>query len=324
MWIFRLHQHINPQVLSEYLDGRLQGAARDRVARRLASCAVCREELESLLATVGLLRQVPVAAPLRSFTMAAPPAPLAASLRRVGSGRAPLTEGKLQRVRHAPLPLRMPPWVYAGAASVAVLVLAIVVSADATGLLAPETQPATRQVSPTTVVGPEPSVPSEAGARAAPAQVPAQVTSQVDERQAIVEKAGPPPPPAAPSGWEVRPTPAPVVAALPTTPAPESVAAVVRQHPDSAAPDLKAVSSQTPQPKADGTPGPPAPALAAGKESKAPPDAVFPPGTSPAAAEPSGGTATVWRILEGVAVALALVFLTGLVLNRWLARRARA
>ena len=118
MWIFRRHRHLPLEVLSEYLDGRLRGKTPERVARELESCATCREELESLGATVSLLQRLPQTPPRRSFTLPAPPpAPTAASL---------------------PVPLRMPNWVYAGAASLAGLALVVLVSTDATGLLAPD------------------------------------------------------------------------------------------------------------------------------------------------------------------------------------------
>ena len=123
MWtIRRNHQHIKFDALSEYLDGHLQAGALDRVEQQLAACGVCRDELESLRVTVGLLRELPVAEPRRSFITAAPP---------------PVP------VRPQPsTPFRLPQWAYAGAASVAAVVLAVLVSADATGLLSPE-QPKT-------------------------------------------------------------------------------------------------------------------------------------------------------------------------------------
>ena len=74
MNIFRLqHKHLNPKTLAEYLDGRLAGTAMARVDQRLTSCATCRDELDSLRATVSLLKQLPQVVPTRSFTMATPP-----------------------------------------------------------------------------------------------------------------------------------------------------------------------------------------------------------------------------------------------------------
>ena len=118
MWLIKgKHRHLKAEVLSEYLDGRLEGAALARVERSLAECSACREDLDSLQATVAALRRLPVEAPARDFVMAAPP---------------------FRPARRRPTPLaRASMWAYAGAASVAALVLTVLASADATGLLAP-------------------------------------------------------------------------------------------------------------------------------------------------------------------------------------------
>ena len=118
MWLIKgNHRHLKAEVLSQYLDGRLEGAALARVERGLAECSVCREDLDSLQSTVAALRQLPVEAPVRDFVMAAPP---------------------FRPARPRPTPLaRASMWAYAGAASVAALVLTVLASADATGLLAP-------------------------------------------------------------------------------------------------------------------------------------------------------------------------------------------
>ncbi len=119
MLIFkRGHTHINQDDLSEYLDGRLSGTAATRIDRRLTECATCRQDLDALRSTVSLLQQMPELTLPRSFIMPGPP-PAPVALR-------------------PPAPLRMPQWVYSGAAATAALVFAILVSADATGLLAPK------------------------------------------------------------------------------------------------------------------------------------------------------------------------------------------
>ena len=119
MLIFkRGHTHINQDDLSEYLDGRLSGTAAARIDRRLTECASCRQDLDALRSTVSLLQQMPELTLPRSFIMPGPP-PAPVALR-------------------PPAPLRMPQWVYSGAAATAALVFAILVSADATGLLAPK------------------------------------------------------------------------------------------------------------------------------------------------------------------------------------------
>ena len=118
MWPIKgRHRHLDAETLSAYLDGRIEGPAQARLERSLADCAICNEELASLRATVALIRQLPVEAPARSFVMAAPPR---------------------QPARPRPSPLaRASMWAYAGAASVAAVVLTVLVSADATGILAP-------------------------------------------------------------------------------------------------------------------------------------------------------------------------------------------
>lgn len=63
-------------LLSPFMDGQTSPPLANFVERHLASCDACRAELASLQHAVGLLRQVPVAAPRRSFALAAPrPAP---------------------------------------------------------------------------------------------------------------------------------------------------------------------------------------------------------------------------------------------------------
>ena len=118
MGILRLgHRHISGATLNEYLDGRLTARARGRVERITAECADCREELESLRQTMLLLNQLPELTPRRSFVMSQ--APLEIPMR----GARPW--------------FQVPQWAYAGAASIAVLALAVLIAVDATGLVAP-------------------------------------------------------------------------------------------------------------------------------------------------------------------------------------------
>lgn len=114
MWLLRpAHKHIGQDTLSEHLDGRLRGRPLERVERQLGECDACRQDLAELQATVAMMRQLPMETPHRSFVMTAPPP---------------------EPARARPnLALRAPNWVYAGAASVAALALAITVSLDATG-----------------------------------------------------------------------------------------------------------------------------------------------------------------------------------------------
>lgn len=121
MWIFGRHRHLKLELLGEYLDGRLDTAAQTRVSRQLDSCESCRDELDGLRSTVSLLQTLPELSVPHSFTLAAPPI-------------------SKPVMAHQPLPLRAPGWAYAGAASVAGLALAIMVSADTLGLFNPTSQ----------------------------------------------------------------------------------------------------------------------------------------------------------------------------------------
>lgn len=53
-----------------YLDHRLGQKEQQIVEKHLASCSACRQEYESLQATINLLHQLPSAKPPRSFTIA--------------------------------------------------------------------------------------------------------------------------------------------------------------------------------------------------------------------------------------------------------------
>ena len=122
MGIFNRHRHLRPDILSEYLDGRLDQRHLGLVDRRLADCPVCREELATLQATVSTLQSLPDLPLPRSFTL-----PTAPSLRYPAN---------LIR-KPDPLLMKMPGWVYGGAASLAGLALALLLSAEAAGLASP-------------------------------------------------------------------------------------------------------------------------------------------------------------------------------------------
>ncbi len=111
MWIFGKHRHISSNSLSEYVSGRAAGAEKARIDRALAECALCREEMESLQSTRSMLRSMPDLALPRSFVMAAAPTPTTA----VSSPPAP------SFIRG------IPAWAYAGAASLAVAAVALIV-----------------------------------------------------------------------------------------------------------------------------------------------------------------------------------------------------
>jgi len=105
--------HLRLEELSEYLDGRLSEAEAGRVEAHLASCAACRDEVESLRQTVQLLRRLPQLEPQRPFVFAVPPVSAAAPRRRV------------------------PAWAYGAVASAFALAFAVVLSVDMVGVLAP-------------------------------------------------------------------------------------------------------------------------------------------------------------------------------------------
>ena len=122
MGIFNRHRHLRPEILSEYLDGRLDQGHQELVTRRLADCAACREELNTLQTTVSALRSLPDLPLPRSFTLPTAPSPdYPANLIR----------------RQDPLVMKMPAWAYGSAASLAGLALALMLSAEAVGLASP-------------------------------------------------------------------------------------------------------------------------------------------------------------------------------------------
>ncbi len=56
--------------LSGYVDGHLNPEEEARIEEHLNTCRGCREDLESLRATVALLRSLPEVTPSRSFAVA--------------------------------------------------------------------------------------------------------------------------------------------------------------------------------------------------------------------------------------------------------------
>lgn len=280
MWtIKRSHQHIKSETMSEYLDDRLQGGALARVDQQLASCRVCREELESLRATVTMLQDLPVDAPQRSFTMAAPPAePVPA--------------------RSSPL-LRAPQWVYAGAASVAAIVLVILVSADATGLLAPD--------KPDDVIAVEAtkSVQVEAGV--------------IEDGTEGRDQAKPPPAAAAPVAEEsaVEDSLPSVAMAAEAEPMREPAVPIAKDDLES---EIQA-SGDTPDPGIRTTRPEERTRIDGRQDEEQVPIAGASPKEMPANQKET--TATFWRVLEGLAGAIGLVFLAGLTLRWKISRRTR-
>ena len=231
MWIFRKRRHfISLETLSEYLDGRLAAVENQQVERHLEVCLRCREELESLEYTVGLLRRVPTVAPRRVFTLGE--APTVVSPHRGG---------------------RVPTWAYGTAASVAVMLFALVLSTDLSGLLAepvsaPEVSRPTAGAAIPATPSPEPTavleITEEAGVGLAPPpQEPPSQDGAAATLDTVSAKAAP------------APTPSPQAAAMakepdvtpPIVPAEEVV--VSRAVESDAQMEMAAPAISTPEPQ---------------------------------------------------------------------------
>lgn len=320
MLIFkRSHTHINQATLSEYLDGRIQGSAAARVDRQLAGCATCQQELDSLRSTVSLLRRMSEAPIPRSFTFPGPP-PVVVAARPF-------------------MPLRMPQWAYASAAGVVALVLAVLVSADATGMLAPDAVPVAGETASVAPPVPQAFSLERAEAVVESAAAPEEAVSLAASPEAGVDVAAPKAVelsrPLAPplQGDAERPTNAveeevqsavaaeaePIAAlAVAEQPATRPTAAIELSPKASQAStvpparDEKAEAQRQPVAK-DPSQQPPklpqTPATEAGPESQA---------TSAPTTEPVG-TGAVWRVLEGLAAAALVAFVAG-----WLIRRRQS
>ena len=286
MWTLRRgHRHIGPDTFADYMDGRLGAAARTRVDQELASCASCRVELGELQATVSLLQQLPVEPVTRSFTMPAPPVQ-------------PVSPGAFA-------PLRMPQWVYAGAASAAAVVLAVLVSADATGLLEPGTPQAAGEIAVEARMAQ--TSPDQSTPIGKSAQVPA-VTLEA-ERELSLQAAAAPPQDQAPQAAPEAAQAAPEAAIALEFPPPMPPVRSGQDDEEAKAPPPTGVSSI------------PVPVPAATDLATAEPELGLPPIKE--AGRDSGDTAAVWRVLEGIAAALGLVFLGGLLLHRRSQRGSR-
>ena len=171
MGIFNKHRHLRPEILSEYLDGRLDHRHQGLVAHRLAECAACREELNTLRATVAALQNLPDLPLPRSFTLPTAPTPdYPAELIRKPAPPASLV-------------MKLPGWAYGSAASLAGLALALMLSAEAAGLTSPaflvSTAPAT---------APATAAPGDAGV-AKEAQDEAGVAAKAEPLVAAPERA---------------------------------------------------------------------------------------------------------------------------------------
>ena len=307
MRIFKKREdHASLETLSEYLDGRLSATDSQRVEQHVELCSRCREELSSLELTVGLLRRAPTVAPRRSFTLREAPA------------GAPARTG-----------VRAPAWAYGAAASVAVVLFALVLSADLSGTLSREVSAPgeTRLAAPAEPV-PQPvlevAVTREVEKRAAESEVAlgAKVTSlQIAAAAVEVEAA------AAPSSEEVPQeasisTPAPQVD-LRSAPEAAELEQEALPGPMPETPEkFEALSSPEDAEEQEALPGPTPETPEEFEVLSSPEDAEEEealPGPTPDSPEEfevlsstgdrDEGTAIVWRVLEGVfgGVAVALV-----------------
>ncbi|MEK7873182.1 MAG: zf-HC2 domain-containing protein, partial [Chloroflexota bacterium] len=201
------HQHLSAERLSEYIDGRLPLHEREGVEAQLRACAHCREEADSLRATVMLLRGVPAVPAPRSFALREAPSPRGGLFSLLGG-------------------LRL-------ATAVAAGLLVLVLAGDILRLL------------PFLSVSPTPGAPVAALAvPAAPAEPPApqasreavrgpSPTAPAQKDQAISLTAAPVAPAATPAVGTPAPSPAPAATVAPA-PAPMRAAAA----PSGAAPAL--------------------------------------------------------------------------------------
>ena len=318
MWLLRSgHKHIAQDTLSEYLDGRLRGRRLERAERQLQICDACRRELEELQATVAMMRQLPMEPPPRSFVMSAPPPEPA-------------------RARPA-LALRAPNWVYAGAASVAALALAITVSVDATGGLSPDPlrrdveittlapAPASEQITVTS--GPAAESASTSGEETAPPSLAAAAPAAATEYQSA-QSAQEEPEAGGAAAFEAEisrlATSAPVIAAAPATL--DSGATITESA--IAEPGLTTVAPGESQ--AQGVEGADR-GISPVENQTAKTLTIEAPAPVPEPAEPAqfdedggNGTSVWWRVLEAAAGTLTVVFLAGLALRRRASRRDAA
>ena len=175
MGIFNRHRHLRPEILSEYLDGRLDQGHQELVARRLAGCPACQEELNTLQNTVSVLRSLPHLPLPRSFTLATAPSPV--------------DPAKLIR-KPAPMVMKMPAWAYGSAASLAGLALALMLSAEAAGLASPASFETTGQTTGQATATPE----DAAVAKESPVEAQVAAPEMADQAAAPADSSAAPAP----------------------------------------------------------------------------------------------------------------------------------
>ena len=282
MWIFGKHQHLKPETLSEYLDGRLPGRDQVKVERAVAECALCQGELEGLRATVSLLRTLPEFARSRSFTLSAPP----------------VTQQFTAIDRPSLFPKRVPALAYAGAATLAGLAILLYALTDAGGLPS-LTWPGGSGGSPEMAMVQEAAAPAAPAPSAAPtiepqaqpasASVPVMETmpssAGAPAEAAIVVEAAPPTQPVAPATAQPQPASAPVPAV-----AQEIAKEVVIEKEVFPSPTSMPNAPVAPPPPSTQAAGPPA--RSAVPEESVPPEASAQRGSAPIATPSPGSIAS--------------------------------
>ena len=302
-------------LLSEYVDGRLPAEQREQVDRHLGTCSACREDLESLRATVQLLCAMPVMRVPRPFTLAAPaprPSVLFVYLRAATAAATVLFAlfmGGSILVQEAMAPFAPPPAVLQYRATVgtapsitgtpapAPQPLTVTGTQQKTGADQAMRDPAAPATAPTTTGPPAPSLAyAPAGAPAATMSTPA--PSVIAPALPLAAARAPTAPaaqaPAEEVGGERLPTRAATPAAAPTSTSP----------PPTAPPQLAAAPTATePEREAASAPRPPKP----------------PPTVAPEALRvtPGGPSAAEWLRWAQIAAAVATLILAAATFWVW-------
>lgn len=227
--VSRKHNRLRA-LLSAYIDGQAGESEAKRVEEHLSGCEECRLELDTLRATVSLLRDLPELEVPRSFT---------------------LTEAQVS-ARPTPA-IAWTAWTPRIAASAAALFLAALLVGDALGVLT-QSEPAKDMVAPlvSRATAPEAPAPSPAPAAAAPVQAPVEATAPAAAPAPVAALAAPAaaPPEAAVEEKAVAMTPErePEVETQADVEQEETLAPAVRPTATTPAPVDEAVQEATEEP----------------------------------------------------------------------------
>ena len=304
MWIFKIkrQQHVGIETLSEYIDGRLSDAENGKVQEHLETCSSCAQELATLSYTVQLLHRVPMTAPRRAVNLEERPIMVPVGWQN-----------------------RVPVWAYGAAASVAIALFAVVLSADLGGLLTSETstpdlptQAVETAVESTIIPQPAPGieVPSVAETELqAPLEDAVEAVKEVDTESALLDSTDLIPAEAVvlePSDLEAVPEIKPLLPEeFPAAELPAKELPVDRTPAETAVDDGFAALPEPAdtEPGVDDTITSLSPASKDGLETFEPRD------------DGRRGTSVAWRVLEGILAGIAIL-LVGWAL--WWARKARS